>query len=165
MFLKVTSPYLLWILFLSFWCACRLLAALPEVGKKEITSGKCLPEVPEIRQSICLIVRPIKVTLSLTTSTQSVQCILSYIYRGALRAPVYVCSKIHGTACGDVVKPSVSLISLTSRQMLCPISGQSSKRMLDLWNRFRKSSKAFNSLPRMSKKKRKRKTQKTVTGR
>ena len=64
--------------------AFRLLAALPDVK----TSGKGLPDGPELRQSICLIARPIKVTLSLTTSTQAVLCILPYLYEGVKRPPI-----------------------------------------------------------------------------
>ena len=49
---------------------------------------KGLLDGPETRQSICLIVRPIKLTLSLTTSTQAVLCILSYISTGVRSAPL-----------------------------------------------------------------------------
>ena len=42
----------------------------------------------EIRQGICLIVGPIKLTLSLTTSTQAVLCISFPIYTGARSAPL-----------------------------------------------------------------------------
>ena len=52
---------------------CRLSDALLGVQK----SSEGLLDGSEVRQSICLIVRPIKLTLSLTTSTQAV-----------LRAPI-----------------------------------------------------------------------------
>ena len=53
----------------------RLSDALRDVQK----SGKGLFDDPEIRQSIFLIVRPIKLTLSWTTSSQAVVCILPYM--------------------------------------------------------------------------------------
>ena len=45
-----------------------------------------MPDCPEIRHRLCLIERPIKLTLSLTTSTQAVVRILLYIYIGARSA-------------------------------------------------------------------------------
>ena len=73
--------------------------------------SKGLLDGPEIRQSICLIVRPIKLTLSLTTPTQSVQCILSHMYMGARSAPPI--TPLQNT---QPVKLSVSLIGLTIKQ-------------------------------------------------
>ena len=57
----------------------RLSSALLDIQK----SSKGWFDGPEIRQSICLIVRTIKLTLSSTTSTQAVLCILHHTYRGA----------------------------------------------------------------------------------
>ena len=121
-----------------------LLVSWETFGADNQVWRKAFLDAPEIRQSICLIVRTIKLTLSLTTSTQAVLCSLYYTFRAALRAPIQINGKIHSTTCVDVAKLTLSirLIGLTIRQMLCLISGPLSKPLLDFWT----SSKASNSL-------------------
>ena len=55
-------------------------------------SGEGLPGGPGIRQSMCLMVRPIKLALSLTSSAQTVLYILSYeliyLYGGPSPSPI-----------------------------------------------------------------------------